>query len=217
MARSIRLIKIAVALAALAGLGFLFVRSVRETRSEPYTTDRMGLRNWTVAIEPGSSATSPMLVLRPPPELVNDLFQQVFARAMESLFTPTGAAIPLVLKGEFDRAFAGRATPEALVAAARNAGLDSTTLEPQCLAYRRVSGPGVTRQLYFVLFNAPAFALFREQIGALPDHGAAARPDFDPAALSPVLFIAGADQAFNSWLPLRADPKTDCVAPIVPR
>jgi hypothetical protein len=31
-----------------------------------------------------------------------------------------------------------------------------------------LSAPGVTRQLFFVLFEASAFGRFREQIGALP-------------------------------------------------
>ena len=85
---------------------------------------------------------------------------------------------------------------------------------PRCLAYRRVSEPGVTRQLYFVLFDAAAFERFREQIAALPASSAVPASAFDPAALSPVLIIGASDSAFNRWLPLRADPKTDCLAPI---
>lgn len=213
--RSTRLTKIVVVLGVLAALGFLFVRSVQDTRSAPYNTKREHLRNWTVVFEPASSPTAPVLALRPTPELASELFRQVFARSMESLNIPTPVAIPLVLQGEFDRAFAGHVTPNALVAAARNAGLESATLEPRCLAYRRVSEPGDTRQLYFVVFDAPAFGLFREQIGALLDGGAAPRADFDPAALSPVLIIAASEPTVSRWLPLRADQDMDCVAPIV--
>jgi hypothetical protein len=79
---------------------------------------------------------------------------------------------------------------------------------------RRVSAPGVTRELYFVLVNAPAFARFREQITALGEGGAPSRATYDPDALSPVLFVAASDAAFNRWLPLRADPENDCIAPI---
>jgi hypothetical protein len=208
-------VKIVVALGVLAVLGVLFVRSVRDARSTPYTIEPELLRNWTVAFEPASSPTEPVLALRPPPELAGELFRQVFARTMESLNAPRPAAIPLLLQGEFDRAFAGRVTPDALVAAARNAGLESATLEPRCLAHRRVSEPGDTRELYFVVFDAPALGRFREHIGALPDGGAASSAGFDPAAVSPVLIIAASDPAFNRWLPLRADPEIDCVAPIV--
>lgn len=204
-----------VALGVLTGLGFLFVRSVRDARSAPYTIDPEHLRNWMVVFEPVSSPTEPVLALRPPPELALELFRQVFARSMESLSAPSPAAIPLLLQGEFDRALAGRVTPDALVTAARNAGLESAAFEPRCLAYRRRSEPGVTRQLYFVVFNAPVFGRFREQIGALRDRGAASSADFDAAALSPVLIIAASEPTVGRWLPLRANAEIDCVAPIV--
>jgi hypothetical protein len=218
MARSNRLIKILVALGALAGLGFLFVRSARDSRANPYTVEPAQLQGWTVALEPAAGPTAPLLVLQAPPDLSNGLFRQVFARAMESLSMPVPAAIPLLLKGEFDRAFAGHLTPEALVAAARSAGLESAALQPRCMAYRRVSNPDRTRQLYFVLFDAPAFGRFREQIGALLEGagggGAPGRAEYDPAALSPALFVAASDTEFGRWLPLKAEPATDCVAPI---
>jgi hypothetical protein len=209
------LIKIAVVLALLGGLGFLFVRSVINTQSEPYTVAGEHLRGWTLSLEDASSPTAPVLVLRSPTELARGLFNQVFARSGVSLSGPAVAAIPLVLQDEYDRAFAGHATPDALLRAAREAGLETIALEPRCLALRRVSAPGVTRQLYFVLVNAPAFRSFREQIAALARGGAPSRATYDPDALSPVLFIAASDAAFNRWLPLRADPETDCIAPIV--
>jgi len=218
MARSNRLIKIVVALGVLTGLAFLFVRSARDSRANPYTVERAQLQGWTVGLEPASGPSSPLLVLRAPPELSNGLFRQVFARAMESLSMPDPGAIPLLLKGEFDRAFAGHLTPEALVAAARNAGLESSAPQPHCMAYRRVSNPDRTRQLYFVLFDAPGFERFRQQAGALldaaVDGGTTGRPDYDPAALSPALLVAATDTEFNRWLPIRAEPTTDCVAPL---
>jgi hypothetical protein len=211
------LIKIAAVLAVLAGLGFLFVRSVIDTQSEPYTVASEDLRNWTLSLEEASSPAAPMLVLRSPPGLARDLFAQVFTRSGVSLSGPAVAAIPLVMQDEYDRTFAGRATPDALLTAAREAGLEAAALEPQCLALRRVSAPGVTRELYFVLFNAPAFGRFREQIAALGQGGAPPGAVYDPDTLSPVLFIAASDAAFNRWLPLRADPEADCLAPIMTR
>jgi hypothetical protein len=208
------LIKIAVALVLLGGLGFLFVRSAINTQSEPYTVAGDHLRGWTLSLEDASSPSAPLLVLLSPPELVRELFNQVFLRSGVSLSGPSVAAIPLVLKDEYDRAFAGHATPDALLSTAREAGLETIALEPRCLALRRVSAPGITRELYFVLVNAPAFGRFREQIAALAQGGAASRATYDPDALSPVLFIAASDAAFNRWLPLRAVPETDCIAPI---
>jgi hypothetical protein len=100
-------------------------------------------------------------------------------------------------------------TPEALLSAARDAGLGSTPLQPRCLGHRRVSEPGSTREVYFVLFDAPAFGRFRDRIATLLGSG------FDPAAQSPVLLVAVADSNVGDWLPLRANPQEDCVAPIV--
>jgi hypothetical protein len=214
MARSKALIKIIVLLGVLAGIGFLFVRSAYNARSQPYTIQRESLRNWTVVLEPASGPGEPLLALPPPPDLSMDLFRQVFTRSMESLNASAAAVIPVVLQGEFDRAIAGHATPDALVVAARNAGLESAPLEPRCLVHRRVSEQGSSRQVYFVLFDLSAFGRLREQIAALAG-GAPRAAAFDPDALSPVLIIAASEPAFNRWLPLRADPATDCLAPIV--
>jgi hypothetical protein len=126
---------------------------------------------------------------------------------MESMSAPKSPGIPLVLQSELDRGGAQVAV-ETLVAAAREAGLESAPLQPRCLGRRRVSGPGATRQVYFVLFDAPAFGRFRERIATLLGSS------FDPAAQSPVLLVAVAESTLGHWLPLRADPQKDCVAPI---
>src|SRR6188474_1906588 len=117
-------IKVGVALVALAGLSFLFMRSMSSTRAEPYAVPAEQLRNWTLALEAATGPREPMLVLRAPEDLVNGLFNQVFKRAMESMNPPGAAGIPLLLQEEYQRAFAGRVTPDALLAAARAAGLD---------------------------------------------------------------------------------------------
>lgn len=214
MRRVRRLLQIAAALVIAAGVAYLFVRSARNTRSEPYTVNPGHLRGWTLALEPAPAATGAVVVLRPPQPLAPQLFQQVFARAMESLNAPATPHMPLILHREFAQAFAGRVTPDALLTAARAAGLESTTFEPDCLAHRRVSEPGVSRQLYFAVFRSPAFQQFRGRAAALLD-GTAGGNAFDPSALSPVLFIGASDPAFSRWLPLRTDPQRDCVAPIV--
>lgn len=205
------LLKVVVVIAAVGVLGYLFVRSARDVRAEPYSVPRAHLDGWTLALEPGTRAADPILVLRPGPELVHGLFRQVFSRAMESMNMSATAAIPLLLQGEYERAFAGRVTPEDLLAAAREAGLERAAIEPTCLGYKRLSQPGSVRQLYFALFDAPAAARFRESLVTHVQEGAT----FDPAAQSPVLFIAVAGPAFDQWLPMRANPKSDCVAPIV--
>jgi hypothetical protein len=206
------LIKAAAALVALGVLGVLFVRSARSVRAEPYEVPRDRLLRWTLAIEPASSPSGVVLALRPQRELAAVLFNQLFSRTGESLSGPVPAAMPLVLLSELDRGAPGAPAPEALLAVARRAGLESAAFEPRCMAHRRVSAPGVVRQVYFVRFDLPGFDEFRRQVGRqLSDAGV---HTFDPAALSPVLIVAASDAAFSQWLPLRPDAEDDCLAPI---
>jgi hypothetical protein len=48
-----------------------------------------------------------------------------------------------------------------------------------------------------VIFDLPAVARFREQLGATLGLGSG----WDPAALSPVMFVALADSTLPRWLP----------------
>jgi len=206
------LIKAAVGLVALGVVGVLFVRSARSVRAEPFKVPRDRLTRWTLAIEPPASESGVVLELRPPRELAAALFSDVFSRSGESLSGPVPAAMPLVLQRELDARAAATLNPDALLALARAAGFESATLEPRCMAHRRVSAPGVTRQMYFVLFDVPAFDEFRRQVSQrLREAGAGS---FDPAAQSPVLIVAASDPAFSQWLPLRADADQECFAPI---
>jgi hypothetical protein len=196
------LVKIAVGLVVVAIFGILFVRSLRDTRTAPYTVDRGHLRGWTLALESATRPNAPLLVLRPGPDLAPDLFQQIFSRAMESLTSHGQPSIPIVLRGEFDRVVADQFTLDALLEAGRAAGLETAALTPRCMVHRRVSEPGRTRQVFFVLFDAPAMTQLRQQLG------------LDPAALSPVLFVAGAETDFNDWLPQQVNAEADCLAPV---
>jgi len=206
------LIKILIAVVLLGGLGVLFVRSARSVRSEPYEIARARLAGWTLAIDPSPNSSGVMLGLQPDKETAAMLFSQVFSRTGETLSGPVPAAIPLVLQSEFDRASAGTLTPDALLTSGRGAGLESSSFEPRCMAQRRISEPGITRQVYFVRFEWPAFTRFRQQIAR--DMRAAGGVGLDPAALSPVLIVAASDAAFGRWLPLRAEAVDDCLAPM---
>lgn len=206
--------KILIAAAVLAVFGFLFVRSLQTSRSASYIVDGERLQGWSLVIEPASSPTAPLLVLRGPMEVVGGLFRQVFTRAMESLVTPGTADIPVVLKGEFDASLSQVMTVESLLAGARASGLESAALEPRCLGHRRISQPGGTRQVYVAVFDSPEFVRFRRALADRVAEAAKAGAGFDPAGLSPVMFVAGADGAFHRWLPLRVDIDADCVAPL---
>jgi hypothetical protein len=206
------LIKIIVALAVIGGLGWLFVRSAQHVRSEPYEIPRARLSGWTLAIDPVPETSGVRLGLQPDKMTAATLFTQVFSRTGESLSGPVPASIPLILEREFTRAAAGTDTLEALLAAARASGLESSAFEPRCMAHRRISEPGITRQVYFIRFDWPAFAAFRRQ--AAEQMRAAGGAGIDPAALTPLMIVAGTDAAFGGWLPLSAESADDCLAPI---
>ena len=202
-------IRVVIVLVAIAAIGVAFMRSVRSTREAPYTIAPAHLQDWTFAIEPGNAPSSVLISIRPPRELASALFRQLFTRHAESFNGPTVPYVPLLLQDEFNRSFAGQATSGELLDLARSAGLEAAAFTPRCMGYRRESAPGATRQLYFVLFDAPAFTRFREGLAdrAVADSG------FSPAALSPVMFVAASDANFGRWLPLRVN-EGDCVAPI---
>lgn len=195
------LIKIGLATLAVAIFAVLFMRSLEDTRSEAYRVQRAHLQPWALALEPASRPNDPLLVLRPPTELAAGVFKQVFARAMESLNSPTAPSMPVVLRGEYDRVVGDQLTQAALLAAAKAAGVETSTFSPRCLIHRRVSEPGGVRQVYFLWFDSPAILQFRRQMG------------LDPESLSPVVAVAGAGSDFNAWLPLRVNAD-ECLAPI---
>jgi hypothetical protein len=207
------LIRIAVVAAILAGFFYLFIRSARDVLAEPYVVDRQQLEGWTLALETPATPTSPILVVRPSQAFGNGLYKQIFSRMMESMSSSTAGGVPVILSGEYELALAGHYSPEALLQAARTAGLESAEFTPVCVSARRVSEPGGTRQVHFVIFNAPAFVAFRTKIGhdsqPSPDAGA-----FRATSLSPVLIVAATDPNFDRWLPISATAAQDCVAPI---
>jgi hypothetical protein len=208
------LVKVAVGVVALGILGVLFVRSAQNVRAEPYDVPRDRLQQWTLALEPASAASGVLLALRPQRELASSLFNDVFSRTGESMSGPVPAEMPLVLQTELGPHAASSVTPEALLALARDSGLESASLQPKCMAYRRISAPGITRQMYFVLFDMPAFADFRQKLALRLRNADAV---LDPAALSPTLIVAATDAMFSQWQPLRADADKDCFAPIAVR
>ena len=207
------LLKVIIALVAVGVLAVLFVRSARSVRAAPFTIARQDLTGWILTVAPVDQLDS-LLSITPREGLMPPLSRELFDRLGESLHYPP-AAMPIVLRSEFQRAMAGALTPETLLEAARDAGLESATFQPRCMARRRTSTPGLVRGVYFLLFDLPVFTQFREQVAQRLKAAGADPSLFDPAALSPVLIAADLDGSFSRWLPLRADPEADCFAPIV--
>lgn len=208
-----RLIQSVVALLVAAGVAWLFVRSAQSSRSEPYALSPEHLRGWTLTLDRTPEASGMVLALRPPQAMSPRLFQQVFSRAMESLSAPSSPAMALILQQEFE-AFTGRIAPDVLLAAAREAGLEEAPIEPLCLAHKRESTAGATRQLYFAVFQAPAFHVFRAKATALLQAAGGATSAFDPNALHPMVIVGASDAGFRRWLPMAGDPQVYCIAPI---
>jgi hypothetical protein len=200
-------LKLLIGLAAVAALGYLFVRSLETTHAEPYLVERAHMRTWTLVLEPVEGHTSPLLSLRTSGELAASLFRQLFRRTMESMSGSVHSSVPIVLNGEFARALSARMTPDALLASARQAGLEAAVHEPRCLAHLRTSEPGSTRQAYIVLVTSPSIVGFREQLARTAPDG------FEAAALAPIMFVGASDPEFHRWLPFRAGD-ADCVSPV---
>ena len=129
------LLKVMIALVAVAVLAVLFVRSARSTRAQPFTIARQHLTGWTLTLAPDADPLGSSLSITPKAELMPPLARDLFARMGESLHYPP-PAMPVVLRSEFQRAIAGVLTPEALLDAAREAGLESATFQPRCMARR---------------------------------------------------------------------------------
>ena len=214
MARQSSWVKVVVGLAAFAIVAVLFLRSISSTRAAPFAIERENLAGWTLVPAPRPDPQGSWLALSPPTQLGMSLGRQIFLRGGESVSYPNPPLVPLLLQSEFERAFAGTVLPEDIVSLARTAGFESSTWKPRCMGYRRISEPRRPRGVYFVLLDAAPFDRFRQQLLELLRQAGRDPSLFDPAALSPVLIVAGLDADFGRWMPLRADPEADCMAPV---
>jgi hypothetical protein len=138
----------------------------------------------------------------------------LFTRTGVSLSGPNPVAMPLVLQREFDQGLAGTIEPDALVAIARGAGLESNAPTPLCMASRRVSQPGSTREVFFLRLRHSSFDDFRRQVAERAIAAGTRAASFDPNGISPVVIVAATDADFASWLPLQGQDTQDCIAPI---
>jgi hypothetical protein len=196
-------IKVLIGLLLLAGVAVLFFRSANDARAEPYSVRGAQLAGWALEANPVTDESGAFVSLQPPRELPMNLFRQLFSRHMESLVTPTVPGIALVLRQEIPN----DVSADTIIALARAAGLGKGPVTPKCVAVRRISDPGITRQVYFLWFDVPGFDGFRQAVAA------SASPGFAPKGLSPVLLLA-AQPDFRSWMPIVVDPDRDCSAPV---
>lgn len=213
MARRSSALKWVVVLAAVIVLAVLFLRSVRSTRATPFVVERGDLRGWTLVGQPSGDPLRSWLAVAPPHRLAAALGREIFRRGGESVNYPSRPLVPLLQHHEYDRAFAGAIAPDEIAALARDAGFGSQEWTPRCMGYRRASEPGAPRAVYFVMMDEGPFERFRQQLAERLRLAGRDSSLFDPAAFSPVLMVAARDPDFGRWMPLRADPAADCLAP----
>ncbi len=211
--RTHTLVKLGVGTVLIIALPWLFLKTARDTIAEPYEVDDAALTGWRLVLtDPGQPGLS-VLGLQPPPSLVPGLFDQVFKRTMESMTSPSADILPVVLHNEFQSGLREVLAPDKLLQAARDAGLEEARLEAVCMGVKREPFGNRSRQLYFVLFEAPAVVAFRQQLGRLAAEGGVPGA-FGATPFDLVLPISGSDARFASWFPIAVDRVRDCQAPV---
>jgi hypothetical protein len=207
--------KAAIAILVLAGLSWLFLKTVRDTNAEPYVVDPAELTGWTLALESPEQGGPALLALQPPVPLVAQVFRQIFERSGVSLAGPNRASMPVVLNAEYEAALKSVLSAEELLDLSRKAGLEMERMQPVCMGIVRVSSGGPTVQRFFMVFESLGFQRFREELARL--HKAReGTATFDAAALRPIVPVASFAPDFQQWQwPLRFDQAADCQTPLV--
>ena len=189
----------------VGGLAWFWLRS-RAHVSVTVAVDAFA--NWPLIV---SNGTDPWIVaIAPPDQLMATLSTEATRRAGRALFATAHPGLPLVLRTEFDEGLQGVYGTDSVLRMAHEAELDSTRLEPICLAHHAGSGSAGPAEVYFVAFESAAFSQLRIDLTPTePEH--AGIGVYDPGTLTPILIIGATDQNVDRWWPLRFDQATDCV------
>ena len=195
--------KVGAGLLAGALLASLLVYGVWSAR--PYQVAGTDLSDWKLVT---GDAGGPILVaLQPPAALATVLFQQVKERTDLPVLAPPRQLVPLVMQREYEDSLQGVFSIDDIINVARDVGIESSRFEPICAGRHRDTHGGRTDETFYVLFDAPAFDAFRQQLAPLfPEHGGSGV--FEPTALHPMLTFAATEHARKE--PLAGDPQTEC-------
>ncbi len=205
------LVKLALGLAVLIIAPWLFLRTLQDTIAAPYEAPAEAFSGWTLVLADPVRPAVWAVGLQPPDLFRARLFDQLFDRTMASMTSPVDDVLPIVLDAELRRGPAVGLSPEAIRRAAEEAGLEAARLQPVCMAVKRETFSGRTREFFFVVFEVPEVTTFRRLLGERAGEGAG--PDaFGPLDL--ILPIAGSDTAFTGWWPVVVDREVDCQAPV---
>ena len=206
--------KAVIALAGLAVLGWLFWQTVQSSLTEAYAVDAGLASEWNLALRDRPERGAGLLVLEASDQLRAELFQQIFARTMESFMSPVVATVPLVLHAEYRESLGTVLSPQDLLQVAEESGLSDIVPTPVCIGVVRREVGQSTRQLYYAIFEAPDVGRFREAL-ARRYAEAGGTAGFEPDGFPLVMPLAGSDGDFASWWPLDVSAATDCQAPLV--
>lgn len=207
------LVKLVVGLAVLIVVPWLFLRTLQDTIAAPYDVAPSSLSGWTLVLAEPARPAVWSVGLQPPALFRANLFDQLFDRTMASMTSPVDDVLPLVLASELPAGPAAGLPSEAIRQAADEAGLERARLQPVCMAVKRETFAGRTREFFFVVFDVPEVDAFRRRLAEL------AGEDAGPDTLGPrdlILPIAGSDAAFAGWWPVVVDRDVDCQAPVGP-
>ena len=127
------------------------------------------------------------------------------------MISPGEDTLPIVLRHEFETGLQEFLSLDEIFQVAQDAGLEKARFDPICMGVKRKPFAGRSRQIYFVLFEAPQVESFRSQIERLSK---ARGGMFHAGVLDLVLPISGSDAGFASWLPITVDRVTECQAPL---
>lgn len=200
---------IATAALLLAALCWLLVIVIRDRR--PYSVAQTALSGWKIVVgPPGGTA---VVAMQPPGELSTNLFRQVASRRKELLVAAEQPLVPLVVQDEYADSLQGVLSVDDIIEVARGAGLDAARFDPVCLAERRESRNGRVEELLYVMFEAPAFADFRQQLTPLfPEHAGSVA--FEPGALHLMMPLATTDRELARQSAATIQRQAECVARI---
>jgi hypothetical protein len=197
---------IAAGLVAGLALAWFLVKTIRERR--PYAVADRELSGWKVIAGPPGGA---VVALQPPPELAANLFREISRRTKEPLVAPDQPLVPLVLPDEYADSLQGVLSVDDIIEIAKGAGLDATRFEPVCVARSSDSQSGRVEELFSAIFEAPAYADFRQQLTPMfPEH--AGSVTYEPAALHLMLPVAATDRELARRS--TADRQAECVTRI---
>jgi hypothetical protein len=196
----------ALVLLCIAGVAWVLAG---KRRAPAFTIPETTLANWTLVTSDG---TDPWVVAMKPPEpLLAQLLAELRKRGNQNVAPVPHAALPLVLRSEFDEGLQGVYGTDSVLRIAREAGIESGTFQPLCLAHRTSTGAAGQSEVYFVPFDSAAFNEVRVDLVPIePEHAGVGV--YEPATLTPLLIVAATPGTLDQWLPLAFDRATDCEA-----